>query len=494
MALFLVVYFRYHRVLNAAARSMRRALGIKDRPPRPRAAAPDATAAPTGPVDYSSMGPMWLEEWWVTGSHGGAAVDAAEAVTHARSNRFPTAQSEAAMGVASSSSEDAVSVTPAAVSAGLPSVTAAAPAAAAAVAVQATPAPAAGDDAWHDRARLADDGAAAVDVGSLVDGSAADTTAHGGGDAAAAPAAAGTAPVVPAGGASGMDTDDIDAVLDATWAGINRRDALSGWREFIGLGLPSASMLLVEWGAFEAAAVISGLVSVPSLAAHTVIATTAGLNFMVPLGISVAASIRVGQLMGERKPKEAAVTYRVTLLATTVYFVLNAMVVGALHSAWGHLFTDDADVLTLLSSWLPLLAIYTPFDALQCACSGVLRGVGRPGIAAIANVIAYIVIGLPLSYLFAIKLETGEWNRMGVYRLLLCGCKGVLRPVAADCFACCRLLHTAGLPGVWGGFIFAVFAAFLGLYIPLNVISWDKAAAKAHARAIQGMGSAGGGH
>jgi len=298
--------------------------------------------------------------------------------------------------------------------------------------------------------------ASLVAAATTADAAVADTrTLTGDGDAVtvAVVAAAVSPPAADAGGSGGaaaVPTLSIDAVLDATWTGFSREEALAGWREFILLGIPSATMLLVEWGGFEAAAVISGLLGTTSLAAHTVIATTAALSFMPCLGLSVAAGIRIGQKMGERKPVDARLAYRVVVFSVTVYAFINAGFIGAVHSVWGELFTDDVAVVAMLATWIPLLSVYTLFDALQCACCGVLRGVGRPALAAGANVAAYLVVGLPLSYTLALPAGLG-------------------------------------LGGVWLGFVMAVLCAFVFLVGVLHVLNWDREAQKAPTRAMHGL-------
>jgi Na+-driven multidrug efflux pump len=244
--------------------------------------------------------------------------------------------------------------------------------------------------------------------------------------------------------------DDEDQLIEKTWHQFSRREAFSGWKEFASLGFPSACMLLVEWGSFEAAALISGLVSMYALAAHTIIATTAGLSFMPILGFSVAAGIRVGQKMGERRPKDAALTYRVLLVIAGIYVSFNVIFITSVRTVWGRLFTEDDKVSELLSNWLILLAAYTVFDAFQCVCSGVLRGAGRPALAAGANIMAYLVIGLPSSYLLAINAGLG-------------------------------------LPGVWLGFILAVFVAYIFMAMALSCLDWEKESKHAYERALQGL-------
>lgn len=266
---------------------------------------------------------------------------------------------------------------------------------------------------------------------------------------APAPAASASASPSPAPPSTPATSEllDVDALMSSMIVPLAREHALSGWGEFFSLGFPSALMLVVEWGSFEAAAIIAGHVDIPTLAAHTIVAATASLSFMPILGISVAASIRVGQRMGDRKPDEARLTYRVVNVAGAAFVLLNAAFILAVRGFWSRIFTsDDPAVEALISRFLPLLALYTAFDAGQCLCSGALRGVGRPSIAAGANVVSYIVIGLPLAYVLAIN---EGW----------------------------------GLPGIWAGLTVAVAVAFALLYGALRTLDWAKESEKAHARA-----------
>ena len=202
---------------------------------------------------------------------------------------------------------------------------------------------------------------------------------------------------------------DRHALLDATWSsGLHWRFALSGWPEFLSLGAPSALMLLVEWGSFEAQSLIAGVFSTTVLAAHTVLATTSAFAFMVILGFSIAAGIRVGQRMGENQPTLAGLTYRTTLMLGACSISLNALFILSVRPVWGEVFTDDGDVVGLVSTWLPLLALFTIPDTLQGITSGTLRGLGFPGVAAAGNVLSSVVVGLPVSY--GLCIGAGPWS------------------------------------------------------------------------------------
>ncbi|RYY33609.1 hypothetical protein EON62_04080, partial [archaeon] len=238
----------------------------------------------------------------------------------------------------------------------------------------------------------------------------------------------------------------IDDLLDATMPTVSLEEVRKGWKEFLSLGLPSAAMLMGEWCAFEAAAIVAGLVSTTTLAAHSIMATTSGLCYMPMLGLSAASGIRIGQRMGEQSAQGARLTYHVGLVLTLACVLVTISFLLVVQAFWGRLFTTDADVIDLIRRWLFVLAIFVVFDAYMCVGCGFMRGVGRPALAAVATVISYLIIGLGTSYLFAV----------------------------ASGF---------GLPGIWMGFtVGAIFAAIM-LIGMLQWLDWDKEAHKAHVRA-----------
>lgn len=246
-----------------------------------------------------------------------------------------------------------------------------------------------------------------------------------------------------------MDIDDlIDATLSAGFS-LKHAFTLAGWREYLALGAPSAALLFTEWGAYESAAIIAGICGTDVLAAHTIIATTASLSFMPTLGFSVAAGIRIGQLMGDRRVAESRLAYHAAMICDTIFVVLNAIFILAVHQSWAYVFTNDDEVADEVSRYIPLLALYSWTDSWQCITCGVLRGLGKPALGAAANVLSWLVIGLPSAYLLAV---TAGWK----------------------------------LKGIWLAFIAAVTVAWVFMAVALLMIDWSKAAEIAHARATQG--------
>ena len=332
----------------------------------------------------------------------------------------------------------------------------------------------AGDGGSSPERARGDGGAAAPGGGGGVGGAGAAppaTELHPSPSTAAATAAAGAAasppppsapppqPVAPAPAVAIADLA-IDDVLDAIAVPWDRTEALSGWREFLALGVPSAAQLVAEWSSYEVATIIAGVHGLDTLAAHNVLSTSAGLLFMVGLGVSVSGSIRVGKRLGENKPLEARLAYRAVTLCTVAVMAFNAGVTLAARPVWARVFTDDAAVVGLVTRWLPLLALYSMFDAGQCIASGTLKGVGRPALAAVSNVVAYCVISLPL------------------------------------CHYLCNGPPHWGLPGVWAGFVVGVATSCVFLNTILHVLDWRREAEVAHNRALQGAAGApgAGGH
>src|SRR5262249_55610467 len=69
-------------------------------------------------------------------------------------------------------------------------------------------------------------------------------------------------------------------------------------RQIVIIGAPISFSLLMEYGLFSSAALLMGMISTAALAAHQIALQVTAILFMVPLGISMAATVRVGQSVG----------------------------------------------------------------------------------------------------------------------------------------------------------------------------------------------------
>ncbi|TFK69093.1 MOP flippase [Pluteus cervinus] len=195
---------------------------------------------------------------------------------------------------------------------------------------------------------------------------------------------------------------------NATWGGFNMKIVLDprSCYEFLKLALPGILMVGTEWAAFELVALASGLLGPVPLAAQSVIMTTDQILNTIPFGIGVAASTRVGNLIGSRSVLGAKyASHASAVLSVIVGFIVMGLMM-AFKDVYGYLFSDDRDVVKLVSQVMPLVASFQVADGLAGSCGGVLRGQGRQHLGAFFNIVAYYVLALPIGATLAFHSRT----------------------------------------------------------------------------------------
>jgi MATE family multidrug resistance protein len=190
--------------------------------------------------------------------------------------------------------------------------------------------------------------------------------------------------------------------------------------ELMRLGLPSALQTGLEVGVFTAATILAGSLSAVQLAAHQVALGAAAFSFMVPLGISSAAAVRVGQAMGRIDPV-GATRAGWTALLLGGGFMSGAAIAFIVAPSWIiRIFTNDAAVLQTGVALLGVAAVFQLFDGLQVVATGVLRGTGDTRTAMLANLAGHWLLGLPIGYALCF------WFGAGVVGLWIGLCTGLV--------------------------------------------------------------------
>ncbi len=183
--------------------------------------------------------------------------------------------------------------------------------------------------------------------------------------------------------------------------------AWSNWKEFINLGLPGTVMLCSEWWAYEVLSIFASLLGTAQVAAQTIILQTASLAFMVPLGLGVACASLVGNAVGAGKKSLAIAIGKLSVKSIFVLEVAIGVVILLLGPYFVDVFSNDSQVKHVANRAIPFLSLFALIDGLQGVCSGVLRGAGKQFIGAVANLIAFYVIGLPMAWFFCFTLHLG---------------------------------------------------------------------------------------
>lgn len=190
---------------------------------------------------------------------------------------------------------------------------------------------------------------------------------------------------------------------NGTWGGIRLGEVLSftSCYQFLQLAIPGILMVGTEWAAFEIVALAAGRLGAVPLAAQSVIMTTDQILNTIPFGIGVAASTRVGNLIGSRNASGAKHAAHASALMSVIVGALVMVAMIAFKDVYGYFFSDDKDVVLLVSKVMPLVASFQVADGLAGSCGGVLRGQGRQHLGALFNIVAYYVLALPMGLTLA---------------------------------------------------------------------------------------------
>jgi MATE family multidrug resistance protein len=174
-------------------------------------------------------------------------------------------------------------------------------------------------------------------------------------------------------------------------------------RELLRLGMPAAGQIGLETGVFAVVTVLIGKLGATALAGHQIALQTVSMTYMMPLGISSAAAVRVGHAIG-RGDHEGMARAGWTALGLGGAVMSCAAVALLVFPYWiARLFTPEADVIAAGVVLLRIAAFFQLFDGLQVVATGALRGAGDTRTPMICHLTGYWAIGLPLGWWLCFK-------------------------------------------------------------------------------------------
>jgi MATE family multidrug resistance protein len=183
-------------------------------------------------------------------------------------------------------------------------------------------------------------------------------------------------------------------------------------RRLLAVGLPASIQMVCEVTAFSLAGLIMGRFGQDSMAAHQIAITLAATAFMIPLGLSMALTVQIGEAHGAGELTRLRPIVVSGWLLAAVYSLLAAggfLVFGKFLAA---LFISAPEVIALAGSLLVIVGVFQLFDSLQVASSAMLRGLQDARVPALMGFVAYWVIGLPVAAGLAFGFQmgpTGVW-------------------------------------------------------------------------------------
>ncbi|WP_159566378.1 MATE family efflux transporter [Budvicia diplopodorum] len=168
------------------------------------------------------------------------------------------------------------------------------------------------------------------------------------------------------------------------------------------LGLPIALAIFFEVTLFAVVALLVSPLGVASVAGHQIALNFSSLVFVLPLAMSVAASIRVGFKLGQNKVNEARIASYTVLLLGLLMAAITAIFTVVFRHQIALLYNDSPEVVMIATHLMLLAAIYQCSDSIQVIGSGILRGYKDTRSIFFITFTAYWIIGLPIGYILGL--------------------------------------------------------------------------------------------
>ena len=173
------------------------------------------------------------------------------------------------------------------------------------------------------------------------------------------------------------------------------------------LGLPIAIGMGMEVGLFTATALLMGRFGADAAASHQIALSIASLIFMVPLGLSMALTVRVGQAVGAKHYQLARQRGQLGILLCGGFTLITAFCLWQFGDFLARLYTNDPVVIGIAAHLLVFAALFQIVDGFQIGAVGVLRGFKDTKIPMLISVVCYWGVGLGTA------LSFGVYGNMG---------------------------------------------------------------------------------
>jgi len=178
-------------------------------------------------------------------------------------------------------------------------------------------------------------------------------------------------------------------------------------RTIFRLGIPIGLQFMAEGGIFTVVGFLAGRMGDAQMAAHQVAISFAALTFMVPLAVGTATSVQVGRAVGAGDAEGVRRSGAAGFFLGGGFMAGAALVLALFAEPVARLMTLEAQVVPIAAGLLRIAAVFQLFDGIQAVGSGALRGAGVTRWAMIANVVAYWVVGFPVSAWLGLILGLG---------------------------------------------------------------------------------------
>jgi MATE family, multidrug efflux pump len=182
--------------------------------------------------------------------------------------------------------------------------------------------------------------------------------------------------------------------------------------QLIAVGAPISGAFLLEFGVFAAAALVMGTLGTTALAAHQIALQTAAVLFMVPFGVALAATVRVGQAAGRKDPIATRRAGLAAIALGALFMTVMTLLVALGRSYIPLLFlgaeaADAASTVALAATLLVVGASFFIADGTQTVAAGALRGLNDTRVPLLFAAISFWAVAFTGGLWLAFPLELG---------------------------------------------------------------------------------------
>lgn len=178
-------------------------------------------------------------------------------------------------------------------------------------------------------------------------------------------------------------------------------------RELLRIGVPIGVSIFLESSMFAGVALLMGSLGTIAVAAHQVAINFIALAFMVPLGLAMATTVRVGRAAGQGDPVAVRRSGWTGIGLALAVQAVTAAVLLTMPRWIARIYTEDQAVLGVAVQLLMLAAIFQFSDGLQVSAAGALRGLKDTRVPMWITLAAYWGVGLPAAWMLGIRLGLG---------------------------------------------------------------------------------------